>query len=55
MRPAREAAGFPDLPSLQTYLLVEQGTITVDCLELELPLAEVYADVRVPASGGYQP
>ena len=64
---------YQSLPSLQTYVLVEQsvmraelyrrsndwqveyveqGAIAIDCLELELPLAEVYADVQVPASGG---
>ena len=56
------------LPSLQTYLLleqdvaraelyprangwrveyVEQGSIRIDCLDMGLPLAEVYADVQV--------
>lgn len=57
---------YQGLPSLQTYLLVEQdarrvevyrranawsveyveqGGIRIDCLDTELPLAEVYADV----------
>ncbi|MGD9663145.1 MAG: Uma2 family endonuclease [Porticoccaceae bacterium] len=57
---------YQGLPSLQTYLLVdqdarrvevyrrangwtveyvEQGSIRIDCLDTELPLAEVYADV----------
>ena len=27
---------------------VEQGSIPVDCLDMELPLAEVYADVQFP-------
>lgn len=27
---------------------VEQGSIPMDCLDMELPLAEVYADVQFP-------
>ena len=59
---------YQTLPSLQTYVLleqdamraevyqraanwqveyVEQGAIRIDCLDMDLPLADVYADVQV--------
>ena len=59
---------YQTLPSLQTYVLleqdvvraevyrratgwrveyVEQGSIRIDCLDIDLPLADVYADVQI--------